>query len=208
MTSQNRSNRMLIDGFLPRFDETIVEHVVIDAPPEAVYQTVREMDFLSIHSPLMDAAMFVRMLPDQIGRRVRKEPPPPSLRAMRLADLFEGSVEPDVFEGWAPLGEEPSRELVFGGVGKVWQLQIEWKRVPPDEFAAFTEPGFVKIAVGFSMRSYGEGRTLLTYEARSTGTDEESRRRFGRYWWLVGPFVGVVLRAALKTAKDLAEPIQ
>lgn len=208
MTSQSGSGGMLIDEFLPLFDETIVEHLVIDAPPEIVYRTVREMDFLSIHSPLMDAAMFVRMLPDRIGRWIRREPPPPPPPAMRLADLFEGGAEPEVLEGWVPLGEEPSRELVFGAVGKVWQPQIEWRRVPPGEFAAFAEAGFAKIAAGFSMRSYGEGRTLLSYEARTAGTDEESRRRFRRYWWLVNLFVGVVLRAALRTAKDLVGPVQ
>ncbi len=205
MTSESHPG-MLIDEFLPLFDETIVEHGVIDAPPEVVYRTVREMDFLSIHSPLMDAAMFVRMLPDRIGRWIRREPPTPPPPAMRLADFFEESVDPALLEGWVPLGEAPPRELVFGAVGKVWQPQIEWKRVPPDEFAAFAEAGFAKIAAGFSMRSYGEGRTLLSYEARTAGTDEESRSRFGRYWWLVRLFVGVVLRAALRTAKDLAEP--
>jgi hypothetical protein len=208
MTGQSRSTTMLMDEFLPRFDETIVEHVVIEARPEVVYRTVRDMDFLSIHSPLMDAAMLVRMAPERIGRRIRREPPPPPPPAMRLADLFEGPLDPDILGGWVPLGEEPSREMVFGAVGKVWQPQIEWKEVPPDEFAAFAEPGFAKIAAGFSMRSYGEGRTLLSYEARTAGTDEESRRRFGRYWWLVRLFVGVVLRAALRTAKDLAEPVR
>jgi hypothetical protein len=197
---------MLIDQFLPRFDETIVEHLVIGAPPAAVYRTVREMDFLSIHSPLMDAAMFVRMLPERIGRWIRRTPPPPPPPAMRLADMFEGRADPEILEGWVPLGEEPSRELVFGAAGKVWQPQIEWRRVPPDEFASFAEPGFAKIAAGFSIRSYGEGRALLSYEARTAGTDEESRRRFRRYWWLVRLFVGVIIRAALRTAKELAEP--
>jgi len=208
MASESRPGGMLIDEFLPRFDETIVEHLVVDAPPEAVYRTVREMDFLSIRSPLMDAAMFARVLPDRIGRRIRREPPPPPLPAMRLADLFEGRAEPEVLEGWVALGEEPSRELVFGAVGKVWKAQIEWRRVPPEEFAAFAVAGFAKIAAGFSIRSYGEGRTLLSYEARTAGTDEESRQRFRRYWWLVRLFVGVVLRAALRTAKDLSEEVR
>ncbi len=124
---------------------------------------------------------------------------------MSLADLFDGRADPAILEGWVPLGEESPRELVFGAVGKVWQPEIEWKRVEPGDFAAFDEAGFAKLACGFSVRSYGERRTLLSYEARTAGTDEPSRRRFRRYWWLVSIFVGVVMRAALKTAKDLAE---
>lgn len=105
----------------------------------------------------------------------------------------------------APGGGSPP-ELVFGAIGKVWQPDIEWKPVPAADFANFAEPGFAKIAAGFSIRNYGESRSLLSYEARTAGTDEESRRRFRRYWWLARRFVGVVMRAALRTARDLAEP--
>jgi hypothetical protein len=169
---------LLLDDVLPEFDETIVENIVVDADPEIVFAAVRNMDFLEISSPLMDAAMFVRALPGRIGRRVRGDEPAPT-PAAKLSDLLDGI--------------------------KVWQPEIEWKPVPAAEFASFSEPGFAKIAAGFSMRSYGKNRTLLTYESRTANTDEESRRRFHRYWWLVRVFVGVVLRAALRTAKDLAE---
>lgn len=196
---------MLMDRVLPEFDETIVDHLLIDAPIEEVYRTVREMDFLDIHSPLMDAAMFIRGVPVRIGRMIRKTPLPPPPPSMRLADMFDGGVDPEVLEGWVPLGEEPPHEIVFGAAGKVWQPDIEWKRVPPEEFADFNEPGFAKIAAGFSMRSYGESRTLLSYEARTAGTDAESSAKFRRYWWLVRVGVGFVMRAALKTAKDLAD---
>jgi hypothetical protein len=196
---------MLIDEHLPHFVETVVEHLVIDAPVETVYQTVRDMDFLSIHSPLMDAAMFVRAVPERINRAIRREPPPPPPPVMRLADFFDGDVDREILQGWVPLGEAAPHEIVFGAVGKVWQPDIEWKQIPPEEFTTFDEPGFAKIAAGFSLRDYGEHRTLLSYEARTDGTDEDSRTKFRRYWWLVQRFVGVVMRAAVKTAKDLAE---
>lgn len=205
MTTETRVGGMLIDEFLPDFDETIVEHLVIDAPPAEAYEVVRNMDFLSIHSPMMDAAMFVRAAPIRIGRWIRRTPAPPPPPAMRLADMFEGRADPEILEGWVGLGEEPGSELVFGAVGKVWQPDIDWKPVPPDEFADFAEPDFAKIAAGFSIRSYGAGRSLVSYEARTAGTDDESRQRFRRYWWLVRPFVGVIMRAALSTAQDLAE---
>jgi hypothetical protein len=203
MTTTTRA--MLIDQLLPDFDETMVEHGLINAPIEEVYRTVRNMDFLDIHSPLMDAAMFVRGVPIRIGRMIRKTPPPPPPPSMRLSDMFDGDVDPEILEGWAPLAEEPPHEIVFGAAGKVWQPDIEWKRVPPEEFAAFDEPGFAKIAAGFSLRSYGKRRTLLSYEARTAGTDEASRAKFRRYWWLVRVGVGFVMRAAVKTAKELAE---
>lgn len=205
MTQPPPKAALLIDDVLPEFDATIVEHLVVDAQPEAVYAAVRSMDFLEISSPLMDAAMFVRALPDRIGRRMRGDEPSPAPPSATLADMFDGSSESEVFQDWVGLGEDPPREIVFGAAGKVWQPEIEWKPLSTAEFATFDEPGFAKIAAGFSLREYGENRTLLTYEARTSNTDDDSRRRFRRYWWIVHVFVGVVMRAALRTAKELSE---
>lgn len=205
MTQSPPKAALLIDDVLPEFDETIVEHVVIDAQPDTVYEAVSNMDFLEISSPLMDAAMFVRGLPGRIGRRMRGDEPLPAPPSATLADMFDGTGESEVFQDWVGLGEDPPHEIVFGAAGKVWQPDIEWKPLSAEEFADFDEPGFAKIAANFSLREYGDNRTLLTYEARTANTDADSRRRFRRYWWLVHAFVGVVMRAALRTAKDLAE---
>jgi len=129
-----------------------------------------------------------------------------------LPELFApgeryGKADPDVLEGWLALGEVPARQLVFGAVGKVWPPDIDWKAVPSDALRDFAEPDLAKLAGGFSVRHYGSDRTLLSYEARTKGTDD-ARRKFLRYWWLVQRFVGYVMRAALVTVKDLAEEEQ
>lgn len=205
MTTGSAPGGMLIDELLPAFDATIIEHVVIDAPPEAVYEAAREMDFLQVHSPMLDAIMLARGLPARIGHMLRDGPAPPPPPAMRLADMFDGSADVEVLPGWVALGEVPGKELVFGAVGKVWQPDIDWKTVAADAFQDFAEPDYAKIAVGFSIRGYGSDRTLLSYEARTAGTDAGARRKFLRYWWLVRRFVGVVMRAAATTVKGLAE---
>ncbi len=177
----------------------------MNAPPEEVYHVTRTMDFMQIHSPMMDAAMFVRALPSRVAQAFGNRPAPEAPPAMRLSDMFDGNADPDVLEGWLPLGEVEGRELVFGAVGKVWQPDIDWKTVPQDEFKAFDEPDFAKLAVNFSVRPYGLTRTLLSYEARTKGTDAKARKKFLRYWRLVDRFVSSVMRAAVNTAKDLAE---
>ena len=68
---------MLIDEVLSEFDATIDEHIVIDASPDAVYEAARGMDFMQVHSPILDAAMFVRGLPQKLGQRLDDRPPPP-----------------------------------------------------------------------------------------------------------------------------------
>lgn len=196
---------MLIDEVLPEFDATIAEHIVVDAPCDGVYEAAREMDFLQVHSPTVDALMFVRGLPERVGRRLRRRPPPPPPPSMRLADMFDGSADEDVLPGWVALGESPGRELVFGAIGRIWQPDIDWRSVPAEDFREFNEPGYAKIAAGFSVRSYGADRTLLSYEARTVATDAAARTKFLRYWSLVGRFVRIVMRAGVVTVKDLAE---
>jgi hypothetical protein len=48
--------------------------------------------------------------------------------------------------------------------------------------------------VGPAVRS---GRTLLTNECRTATTDPVSRRRFARYWWVIRPFVGHIMRTTV-----------
>ena len=198
-------NTLLLDEYMPDFDHTRVEHLVIDAPTDAVYETMREVDFLMVHSPITDLALFVRSLPEKVGRMTRRnEPPAPPLPALRLAAMFdrEGFEREEVLEGWTGLAEERGREIVFGAVGKPWMADIEWMTVAQEDFAGFAEPGWAKIAASLSVREYGATRSILTYEARTAMTDDESRDRFQRYWTVVSPFVGTIMRALLRTVAD------
>ncbi|GAY13516.1 hypothetical protein [Mycobacterium sp. shizuoka-1] len=103
------------------------------------------------------------------------------------------------------LGERDGAEIAFGAVGRFWQPVIEWRSVDPTTFRGFDEPGWGKIAANFSVRPYGPGATLLSYECRTATTDPRSRRRFARYWWLIRPFVAHILRATLRQIKANAE---
>lgn len=194
---------MLIDRFMPEFDATITEHAVIAAPPDVVFRAARNLDFLEVHSPVTDLAFAVRGLPGRVAALVgdREVPSPASIRISDLLDGTGGSPA----EGWVGLEEAPDRELVFGAIGKIWQPDIEWRSVPADSFARFDEPDYAKIAVSFSVREYGDERSLLTYEARTRGTDAAATKRFLRYWWLVNRFVGHVMRAAIRTVAEAAE---
>ncbi|MGW4393994.1 hypothetical protein ACWEHA_01795 [Amycolatopsis nivea] len=62
----------------------------------------------------------------------------------------------------------PGSEIVIGTVGRFWQPDIRWYGVStmrPEDFAAFAEPGWARIAAGFSVRPCGQARTLVSYEA-------------------------------------------
>ena len=184
---------MLIESAVPTFDAMIAEHVVVAADPPTTFQAARALDLLTVRTPLLTASMWMRVLPARLLGKA--DPPPPRLVMAEKIGL----------PGWLLLSEQPNREIAFGAVGKFWRPVIESRDVAPADFSGFAEPGWGKIAANFSMTPYGESRTLLSYQCRTTTTDPGVHRRFMRYWWLIRPFVAHIMRATLKAIKADAE---
>jgi hypothetical protein len=185
--------QMLIDHFMPRCDVSVAAHLIVHCDSATTFRAASELDFMTVHTPLLDVAMWARGLPARIMGRA-PDPPP------RLV-LGKG----DPLPGWLLLGERADAELAFGAVGKFWQPSIEWRDVPLEAFASFDEPGWGKIAANFSVLPYGESSTLLTYECRTVTTDGDSRRKFMRYWRLGRPVIAHIFRATVSTIREHAE---
>ncbi|MGA9679211.1 MAG: hypothetical protein WBR28_29435 [Mycobacterium sp.] len=188
------TGRMLIESAMPTYDVVIAEHLVVAADPPATFTAARELDLLTVRTPLLTLSMWLRGLPVHWSSRVT--PPPP-----RLVIGEDMAALP----GWVLLGQQPNREIAFGAVGKFWQPTIEWHNISPEDFSGFAESGWGKIAANLSVLPYGESASLLTYECRTVTTDPGSRRRFLRYWWLIRPFVAHILRATLRQIRANAE---
>jgi hypothetical protein len=180
---------LIIDRCMPQFDVRIVEHLLVDAARRDTWDALCALDLMQVHSPLLDAAFWVRGLPARL--RGREVPPPATLRL--------GDADDSPLRGWVSLGIAPPHEIALGAVGRFWTPSIEWHPVPADEFASFAEPGWGRIGVSFSLRDYGERRTLASYECRTAVPDDPSERAFLRYWALVRPFVGHVMRVTLQS---------
>ncbi len=190
---------MLIDRLLPEYDETVVRRTVVDADSETTYRAMLDANLLDT-GPVVRALGRLCDLPTALANRLSgttRDPPPEELRFADISNSAE----------WAKLAEAPGEEFVFGAVGKFWQPDIEWRRVAPDEFAGFDDPGYAKLAVGLSVRPDGDGRTLLSYEARTATTSEEARRSFRRYWRVIGPFAGYLMARALDRIEADAEAL-
>lgn len=100
-------------------------------------------------------------------------------------------------EGFQPLGEDT---VVL--IGKPWSPRGSLRRV--EDFVAFAEPGYAKMAMDLRAVPDGDGSRLET-ETRVYLTDALARRRFRAYWLVVRPFSGLVRRSWLKAAKRRAE---
>jgi hypothetical protein len=192
---------MLLDTSMPEFDATRIEHRVIDGRPDEVYEAAVHVDFLNAirRSPIVRGLFALRTAAERVAATVRRshvvaraEP-----AALRLAEMPEHGV-------WVRLGHDPPNEFVFGAIGRFWAGATIFEQIDASAFTTFDIPGYAKIAAGLSVRSYGGQRTVLTYEARTQATDEASRRAFLRYWTLVSPSVGVVMRSLLTVIADEA----
>ena len=135
------------------------------------------------------------------ARRVSAAEMPSARLLMRLRGLRPARAGPltdaMVAAGFARVGED-----VLVLVGRPWSLRGGLRRV--DDFVAFDEPGYAKIAFDFTAARDGSGTRLAT-ETRVLLTDVAARRRFAAYWLVVRPFSGLVRRSWLAAAKRRAE---
>lgn len=187
---------MVIDGLMPRYDAVRVEHRLVEANLEETFAAALESDFMdSFNDSRVVRALFaLRGAAEKTVQMVTgKEPPPQEpMSSMKISELPEHGE-------WVLLGFEPSKEIAFGAIGRFWSGETVWREISASEFADFAEPGYARLAANLSFHPFGENRTLVSYECRTAATDEEARRGFMRYWKALSPFIGVVLRAQLKT---------
>jgi hypothetical protein len=191
---------VLLDDIMPVWDATRIEHRVIPGARAAVYDATLAVDLLDVprRNAAVRAAFAVRAGAERVVQAVRgaaPEPdaePPPTLRLGDLEDHGE----------WLRLGARPGEEFAFGALGRFWAGRTEWEDVTAEQFAAFDTPGVAKIAANLSFRDYGAAQTLVSYEARTVANDPASRAQFLRYWRVVDPFVGVVMRGTLRLVAD------
>jgi hypothetical protein len=67
-----------------------------------------------------------------------------------------------------------------------------------DEFAAWAEPDFFKVAWAIRVSPRGERDARIELEVRVLATDEHAWRKFRRYFWVIGPFSRAIRRSLLK----------
>jgi hypothetical protein len=107
--------------------------------------------------------------------------------------------------GWGVLADVPNREVVVGAVTKPWEPNPVFRALPPDEFASFSEPGYVKIAWTLRADPIGEAASIFRTETRALATDPGARTRFRRYWAFLSPGIVLIRRMSLAPLKREAE---
>lgn len=187
-------SQLLIEQFLPTYDVGVVHADVFRAAPAQCYLVASELDLFQ--TPLIRTLIGIRGLPQRVAGTPRGRGTTAALEASRRTFRFR-----DMFDlGWISLGETPGVELVLGQVGRPWKGVAVSSQVPttPEQFRSFDQPGFAKIATSLRVDPYGNDSSILTMETRVAITDDTSRRRFMRYWLVIGPFSSLIRRMALR----------
>ena len=165
---------MSVRDALPVYDHVERHAIRVSAPPERALAAAREARLEDM--PLVSFLFKLRGL--------RAAPSGPAWDAL-------------LAQGFQAFGEDT---LVL--VGKPWSAGGSLRHV--EDFVAFAEPGYAKLAMDLRAVPDGEGARLET-ETRIHLTDASARRRFKAYWLVIRPFSGLVRRAWLRAAKRRAE---
>lgn len=171
---------MLIDDYLPDYDFDEKHDIAIEADARRVYEALNEVDF--------SESAIVRWL-------LR-------LRGMTSSGLTLRSLSKSRFK---KLDERPGNEMVIGLIGRFWTVFGDLQNIDSaGSFKKFAKPGYAKTAWNFSLAE-DRGQTRLATETRIKCLDDASRRSFGRYWFFIEPFSGLIRMEMLKTIKRKAE---
>jgi hypothetical protein len=186
-----RGAESLLDHLLPRFDVRQVHETWVPAPADVVYSAVKQVKGREVR--VLRPLEFLRGLP---GFLIGRPPFLPDPSAPLLAEFTAGVV---------PLGERPSREVVAGAVGRFWRTAgNEAARVrTPADFVAFSQPGYAKAAIAFTVFPERDGTRVRT-ETRVAATSVEATRLFGRYWLVIRPASDAIRRSWLAAIRRRA----
>jgi len=168
----------------PRLVE--IDGVDLALSPERAWELVRHGDLAE--SPLVRLLFGLRTLPDRVLGRTSAAP------TLTLDALKSSTDEP----GFQILCDDPPREVVLGAIGKVWEVVIPFVHVGgPEAFAAFAEPGLVKVAWALRVSPLGRHDAHVDLVLRVDATDDAAWQKFKAYFRLIGPASHFIRRSIL-----------
>ena len=179
----------LLDQFMPEYEVEERHHVRIAAPCATTLAAAAEADLQqsTLIRTIFTAREFVLGATPDSGT------------------LPKGLLALTTHLGWRVLAEQPGREIVVGAVTQPWQANVVFRGLAPDEFRAFREPGYVKIAWTLRADPVGDTESIFRTATRVTTTDATARAKFRWYWARFAPGIVLIRRVMLGLLKADAE---
>jgi hypothetical protein len=184
-----RETDALLDRFIPDYDVVERHRIRVAAPAEITLAAAREQDLLRV--PLIRAIFRAR----EIVMRAKST----------SGNRPRGLLATTLALGWGILAEVPGREVVVGAITRPWEADVTFRALPPGEFAAFSEPGFVKIVWTLRADRVDDRTSIFRTETRAAATDAEATARFRRYWAWASPGIRLIRQLSLRPLRSDAE---
>jgi hypothetical protein len=191
---------MKLDDFMPHYHFNEVHRLRVRAQPEVVFQAVKTLS-VSEMPKLVHGLMVLRGLPAKLLGTFHE---PPASEKNGKMTFLEEMLSAD----FILLAETPGREVVLGLVGEFWRMAPRAVVQSSSEaFLRFEAPGYAKVAANLLVTAEKGGAWLQT-ETRILAMDKTSRRKFGRYWFVIALGSGLIRRLWLRAIKRKAETVQ
>ena len=180
----------MLERLIPLPRRRLTQRVDLGASPARVWQLVR-------HTDLARTAALRVLLGAWLPTRGRLEAG--SHRWLSVEDFHSTPTQP----GFQMLASEPLREFTVGAVARLRRLKLMFLHVDgADEFMAFSEPGWVKLAWSVRVADRPGGCSRLSFELRMGATDQRAWRSARWYFAAIGPGVNWTVRRVLGSIAD------
>ena len=179
----------LLDRFMPAYDVAERHHIRVSAPAEITFAAAGQADLQQ--SSLVRTIFWAREV-------ILGSEPDRTTRPRGLLALMQSL-------GWCVLAQVPGREVVAGAVTQPWKANVTFRGLSPGAFAAFNEPGYVKIAWTLRADPITATESVFRTETRAVATDASARARFRRYWSFLSPGIVAIRWLMLQPVKREAE---
>lgn len=180
-------NAHSLESLVPTPRQRTLEVVDLAVSPERAWEVVRHLD--------LGRLSWVRVL-YAWARRVRGSQLPDSLR---LDELRSTPEQPGV----QCLAEQAPRRFVLGAIARFQHPGLAFVHASsPEAFAAFAEPGAVKVAWSFEIRRQGTRDCRLLLECRVDATDAGAWRKARWVLRSFSPISSLLRRRLLASLAD------
>jgi hypothetical protein len=185
-----RTEDALLDAFMPRYEVVERMDIEVQAPAATTLAAAERQDLMG--APGVSVIFKLRQWAMGAGLEPAAELPRPLIEQVKAL-------------GWVELARVSGREVVMGAVTRPWEGKVTFRSVPPDDFAAFREPGYVKIAWTLRADPLASSRCRFLTETRAIATDDAAAARFRTYWAFVAPGVRLIRLLSFASMRREAE---
>jgi hypothetical protein len=180
---------VLINRHLPEYQFAEAHSLYIRALPGRVLDVVTRPEV--VDDPVVRGLISLRELPNRLAGSLGF--------ASALRDRASFGLADFTF-----LGRDGDREIALGLAGRFWQSDYGLITVADEQdFLALKSGKIAKLVMNFTADVEGQG-TRLTTRTRIWCSDNETKRSFLPYWWLIRPASGLIRRRLLRRARDAA----